>query len=98
MDIYCGRCGEPWDIDSLHEETSYRREDDPSVSFDVVRSEFARRGCLAMSAYRVGETDCVRDTGNARAMASGALMDLLGDDIDGVASLLDDAEYLGMFR
>jgi hypothetical protein len=31
-------------------------------------------------------------------MASGALMDLLGDDIDGVASLLDDAQALGMFR
>jgi hypothetical protein len=98
VDIYCGRCGEPWDIDSLHEETSYRREDDPSVSFDVVRAEFARRGCLAMTAYRVSESECVRDTGNARAMASGALMDLLGDDIDGVASLLDDAEALGMFR
>ena len=24
MDIYCKRCGEPWDIDELHDEIDYR--------------------------------------------------------------------------
>ena len=24
MDIYCKRCGEPWDMDTLHEEIDYR--------------------------------------------------------------------------
>jgi hypothetical protein len=93
MEIYCGRCGEPWDIDSLWDEADAR-----GVALAAVRSDFARRGCLALESYGVSPADCVRDTGNVRAMASGALMDLLGDDIDGVAALLDDAEALGMFR
>lgn len=98
QDIYCPRCGEPWDIDSIHEEVTYRQEIGETVSFNSVRREFSRRGCLALTAYRIPEDECVRDTGNARAMASGALMDILGDDIDGVASLMDDAHALGMFR
>jgi hypothetical protein len=93
MDIFCGRCGEPWDIDSLWDEA-----DASGVPFTTVRAAFSRKGCLALESYGVSELDCVRDTRNARAMASGALMDLLGDDIDGVAALLDDAEALGMFR
>ena len=96
MDIYCGRCGEPWDIESLHEETDYRRSLGLPTSVASVRADFAARGCVTFSFAT--DTQCELDTGNVRAMASGALMDLLGDDIDGVASLLDDAEYLGMFR
>lgn len=96
MDIYCGRCGEPWDIDSLHEEVDYRRSEGETVTVARVRADFASRGCVAMS-YAV-DSQCELDRGNARAMASGVLMDLLGDDIDGVASLLDDAEAMGMFR
>lgn len=98
MDIYCVRCGEPWDIDSIHEEVTYRQESGEEVSFNGVRRDFSRRGCLALTAYGVSEVDCRRDSGNARAMASSALMGILGDDIDGVASLMDDAHALGMFR
>jgi hypothetical protein len=96
MDIYCGRCGEPWDIESLHEESDYRRSEGEPVTVARVRADFAARGCVAFSFAT--DTECELDTGNVRAMASGALMDLLGDDIDGVAALLDDAEALGMFR
>ena len=98
QDIYCPRCGEPWDIDSLHEETDHRQGSGEEISFNGVRRDFSRRGCLAMTVYRIPEDECVLDTGNARAMASGVLMDILGDDIDGVASLMDDAHALGMFR
>ena len=98
MDIYCVRCGEPWDIDSLHEETDHRQESGEEISFNGVRRDFSRRGCLAMTVYRIREGECVRDSGNARAMASSALMGILGDDIDGVASLMDDGHAMGMFR
>jgi hypothetical protein len=98
MDIYCPRCGEPWDIDSLHEETDHRQGSGEEISFNGVRRDFSRRGCLALTGYGVSEVDCRRDTGNARAMASSALMGILGDDIDGVAALMDDAHALGMFR
>ena len=96
MDIFGGRCGEPWDIESLHEESDYRRSEGESVTVARVRADFAARGCVAFSFAT--DTQCELDTGNVRAMASGALMDLLGDDIDGVAALLEDAESLGMFR
>ena len=98
MDIYCPRCGEPWDIDSIHEEVTYRQEVGEEVSFNGVRREFSRRGCLALTGYGVSEADCVSDPGNLRAHASGVLMGILGDDIDGVAALMDDASALGMFR
>jgi len=31
-----------------------------------------------------------------RGMAMGAIMDILGDDVDGMASMMDDFEYAGM--
>lgn len=98
MDIYCVRCGEPWDLDSIHEEVDYRQGNGEAVSFNAVRRDFSRRGCLALTAYGVHEADCVRDEGSAVAMASGVLMDLLGDDVDGVASMMDDAIAMGWLR
>jgi hypothetical protein len=32
----------------------------------------------------------------SRAEASSVLYDLFGDDLDGVASMMDDAEYMGL--
>ena len=42
MDIYCARCGEPWDIDSLHEEVNARQEFG-EATFAQVRDEFYSR-------------------------------------------------------
>lgn len=56
MDIYCKRCGEPWDMDTLHDEIDYRCDG------------------------RTPEGDA------------------FGDDLDGVASDLMDAEAMGLFR
>ena len=43
MDIYCVRCGEPWDMDELH----YRAEE-VAGTFATVRDEFYSRGCEAL--------------------------------------------------
>jgi len=87
MDVYCPRCSEPWDLDEFH----YVAEDLDSTLY-AVRADFRKRGCAAL-----GQRPCVPDN-SLRAAASAELMDLLGDDIDGVASMLDDFEYLGMLE
>jgi hypothetical protein len=87
MDIYCRRCGEPWDIDTLHEEAA-----ESGRTFQEVRADFARRGCQALAAFTGNDQPCEKQE-TARGAASGALMDILGDDIDGVASLLDDEGF-----
>jgi len=78
MDIYCQRCGEPWDAYG------------------------ARHGDMdAEERYRFFRgIDCPCCHGKPiekrpfRAELAAALTDILGDDIDGLASEMDDAEYL----
>ena len=87
MDIYCGKCGEPWDMDSLHEAV----DEGHATSWDDARTTFERKGCGLWG------VKCSSSPDTARAMASAALMDVMGDDMDGVASMLEDAESSGMF-
>lgn len=87
MDIYCGKCGEPWDMDSLHEAVDEGR----ATSWDDARATFQREGCGLWG------LKCRTTPDTSRAMASAVLMDVMGDDIDGVASMLEDAEFFGMF-
>lgn len=86
MDIRCTKCGEPWDIESLHDEADYRE-----VSFDDIRSEFSRVGCRALGC----ECNAATLGGHAATVASLA-EELMGDDIDGIASMLEDAEFMGL--
>lgn len=82
-DIYCPRCGEPVEIDYLHDVA-----DTNASSFTEVREAFYMDGCVAL-----GDRCNPRPNKN-RAALSAALMDLLGDDVDGLAA---DMEDLGMF-
>jgi hypothetical protein len=88
MDLYCPRCGEPWDNDCIHEEVEERNDD--STYYTVLR-EFQQNGCVAFrEAY--GQGQCER-TNSLRAGAAEAMYDLLGDDADGAAAMLED--YFG---
>lgn len=78
MDIRCPVCGEPWDIDELHEVAKEKR-----VSFSKVRNGFANRGCEAIDASHNANVQ-------PGAAEAAILFDMMGDDIDGVAALLDD--------
>ncbi len=91
MDIYCPKCGEPLDNDCLHDEA-----DEQGISYAEVAANFRAKGCEALTVYGNGEP-CV-PTGSYRAAAMDALYDLLGDDMDGAASMMEDAEMMGMFR
>lgn len=85
MDVYCPKCGEPWDIDTFHDVA-----DERDLSFAQVSNDFAQRGCLALGTnHNITEDEL-------RASASDVLFDVLGDDIDGIASMLEDFEYFGM--
>lgn len=79
MDIYCPICGEPLDTYELHEIEG--------MTYAEARKAFYREGCTG-----------VGFTHNANTTASpeiGVLYELLGDDVDGAAAMLEDLEYMG---
>lgn len=95
MDIYCPKCGEPWDNDCLHEEADERKNLQlPGADYTTVARQFASKGCAALSAA-YGPVECTPNN-SLRAMASDAMFDLMGDDVDGVASMMDDFDYMGL--
>lgn len=100
MDIYCSKCGEPWDMDCLHEEAEIRvkalnvpiikiSSEDPvySATYNEVRKDFQKKGCCVLGG---------KCSNNKASGAISAAYDLMGDDLDGAASILDDARYLGL--
>lgn len=84
-DVYCPQCGEPCDIYEFHD-----RADQLDSTFDEVRASFAAEGCAAMGWPHADVPN------RGRASAAAAMFDILGDDVDGIAAMLEDAERLGM--
>jgi hypothetical protein len=130
VDIYCTRCGEPWDIATFHEvideqhadaiadlrETHYgvRTADEvygrnghpdrwTSVKSQAYQADYERlfwkpmldrfhsEGCAA-----TGWCPPCEPRRTARSMAASALYEIMGDDVDGIAAILEDAEYMGL--
>ena len=88
MDVRCPKCGEPWDIDSLHEEAEYQGR-----TFDAIRNDFVSNGCgSALGNAAWCDSHAYSPAANVAALA----FDIMGDDIDGVASMLEDAERWGL--
>jgi len=88
MDILCPRCGEPWDNDTIHDEVSVRREVGEPADYHNVAAEFRLRGCHTFR-ESIGPVVCKENDSQA-AVTAGVLYDLLGDDMDGAASMLAD--------
>lgn len=99
MDIYCGKCGEPWDMDEIHDEIDNRCDgrtpdgDAYRELYDTVKADFFARGCAA---FTFAADACVGAGDANRAAIASVLYDAFGDDLDGVASDLADAEWLGV--
>ena len=88
MDLICPKCGEPWDNDCFHDVA-----DDMDSTYTQVVSSFKKQGCQALG------TKCNENTtlsASQSAMVS-ELYDLMGDDVDGAAAILEDAGDLGMW-
>lgn len=103
MDIHCPVCGEPWDHDSLHEEADARfqakyghrfrgstQDNGPAYYrlYDEVSAQFRTTGCHAL----FGARHNTESPSVLRAQASAALMDIMPDDLDGVAAMMEDFE------
>ena len=82
MDILCPKCGEPWEIDSIHDRVDELNADgDPAPGFRSVYRDFVRRGCWALG----------KPCGDGKASPGIALCyELNGDDVDGAAASFED--------
>ena len=91
MDLYCSNCGEPWDVSCIVE-VKHGLDDDPAWKLD---SSGVPRRCPCCPKGEDGQP--ARQTERStRANAAGIISELLGDDLDGAAALLEDAQYLGL--
>lgn len=77
MDVLCPVCGEPWDNDMLHDVAK-----EGKTSYEVVASNFRTTGCDALAVKHNPETKA-----DPRI---GVLYELLGSDMDGAASEIED--------
>lgn len=98
MDLYCPKCGEPWENDSLHDEVAARQEEDIDATYKEVAADFRSRGCEVMKFGFDGRCSAPsegtdRTFGLTRQAAASALYDVLGDDMDGAAAMLDDMGF-----
>jgi hypothetical protein len=95
MDIYCPKCDEPWDTDELHyveDPTKVDADGYPAIMpYDEARKAFRAKGCeIFGTSHGELRTDDDDDSELSPGQATAIAMDLLGDDLDGVASILDD--------
>lgn len=89
MDLMCPRCGEPWDNDEFHEVAA-----ETGSTYAKVAAEFRLKGCEALgTSHSTPSTEKDRTYGLTRQDAATALYDLLGDDMDGAAAMLDDLGF-----
>jgi hypothetical protein len=92
MDLYCTKCGEPMDNDEFHEIAA-----ELEITYTEAVQTFAREGCngFAGIGYRCSapRTDTDNTFGLRPQDASMALFDLLGDDTDGIAAMMEDMGF-----
>lgn len=83
MDLYCTRCGEPWELDD--------------VLHDAEDGEFRRSGgrILECPACEANIRSGFAEANRRRREVTAALADILGDDVDGLAAELEDLEFAG---
>jgi len=84
MDIYCRHCGEPWDIDSLH---------DVDLPIEQANKLFRKNGCGVFGNEFNSDPNskCTNEPHNPdTAMKAGSLYDVLGSDLDGAASMMEE--------
>ena len=75
MDLICTNCGEPWDMDTvLHDEPD----------------DFKRRGAAIIQCPACKENGPAPKELREKLLAAREAGDLLGDDVDGYAAMLED--------
>ena len=79
MDLYCPKCGEPVELDHLHDVAAVAE-----MTFGEIYEDFMRRGCPAV------DSSCSSEADHERAEAAAVLFETLGDDCDAIAALMED--------
>ena len=95
MDIKCPNCGEPWDMDSLHEEIAMDFPDKPwkvngkhdrdlyeKKYYNPMKQRFFKDGCKALGS--------ICSAPKPSAAIYGDIYAEFGDDLDGVAAIMED--------
>lgn len=80
MDVYCSKCSEPVDTDYFHDVA-----DENGTTYRTVMRDFQARGCEALG---------MKHGDMGPNPYADALYDLLGDDMDGAASMMADFPHL----
>lgn len=88
MDLFCKRCGEPWDNDSLHEEAALSGR-----TYDQVAADFRARGCQALTEF--GPLRCEPLDSETQATI-GLVYELSGGDMDAAALNLAELREMGL--
>ena len=93
MDIYCQRCDEPYDVYHV------------CYDMDKEKDDYSEKGTKPSDRLKNGEGCPACEWGKTapkqqsmRGMAMGAMADVMGDDVDGMASMMDDFEFAGMLE
>lgn len=81
MDIICPTCREPWDNDTIHEYA-----DEVGSTYREVAKVFRTQGCGKAFAEWLISTCHPAEGAETRHL----LADLLGDDMDGYAAMMED--------
>lgn len=85
MDVYCPKCGEPFDPYEFHDAAKTA-----GTTYAAIAAAFRRNGCAAV------DMACTPRPDSHRAALAAEVLELMGDDIDGAAAILEDAERLGI--
>ena len=105
MDLYCQRCGEPWDFDSVYQGDMTAEEKQGFLKGtgcpackgkELCTLKLACRDCEESLETSSGCFSCGKDCIKRpfRAQLATALSDILGDDTDGIAAEMEDAEWM----
>jgi hypothetical protein len=94
MDILCPRCGEPWDMDTLHDEAKERLDAGQVPSgwtygqvYNGLVSLFVKRGCRALK--MIGADPCER-VDDERTESIRTIYAMMPGDLDGCAAMFED--------
>ena len=105
MDITCGKCGEPYDVYHMMHDAVYETDLDEQTikklwkskltpelekAFNEVGWRFVGRNLLAIAQCPACKDQPDTATSTERAALRGVLVEMLGDDLDGLACHLED--------
>lgn len=94
MDVVCKWCKEPWDMYEAHDIAKAT-----SQTYQQVMASFTKIGCAAfsegMESIVATEKNCV-DADAEPDQGIQTIYELLGNDMDGAASLIEDFGAIGM--